>query len=149
MSPVNPPPDQRLVSITDDELRDELKRRGYVVLAERSHQRAIERHARRQNELEWEQRNTAAAELWAVNALREERRIRDRLTFVYGVARAHGATVDELGGRQDWTGPEIHQEVKALFDLYTMHGHGNWPDHYPRLWSLLEAPRRDATGDVG
>lgn len=35
---------------------------------------------------------------WAHEAFEEQRRLADRLTFVYGVARAHGATVEELSG---------------------------------------------------
>ena len=33
---------------------------------------------------------------WAIRAFDEQRRLGDRLTFVYGVAIAHGATHDEL-----------------------------------------------------
>jgi hypothetical protein len=38
----------------------------------------------------------ASTRRWAESCLDEERCLRDRLTFVYGVARAHGATVEDL-----------------------------------------------------
>ena len=37
-----------------------------------------------------------SVEAWARGECAEVRRLSDRLTFVYGVARAHGATVEEL-----------------------------------------------------
>lgn len=48
--------------------------------------------------LEYEQEHSEGTRQWALNAFTEERRLRERLTFVYGVARAHGATVQELSG---------------------------------------------------
>lgn len=42
--------------------------------------------------------NSAHTRSWAAEAFVEQRRLADRLTHVYGVARAHGATVEELSG---------------------------------------------------
>lgn len=75
-----------------------LEAAGYVVLKTPSYFRGQERIrvARAQQDAAVEARESARA--WARDSLTEERRLRERLTFVYGVAMAHGATTAELAG---------------------------------------------------
>jgi len=75
-----------------------VKASGYTVVTNRSYAAAQARLAAARCYLESEQRATRSAEAWAGKALDEQRRLADRLTFVYGVARSHGATVEELRG---------------------------------------------------
>lgn len=79
---------------------------GYVVIKQESYRRAQERQRIAEALLAHAEDDKEGAYVWARNCCDEERRIRDRLTFVYGVARAHGATVEELGG-------SIHPPVAA------------------------------------
>lgn len=71
---------------------------GYTVLRTKSYFAAQERQRRAECWREAEQERRETAETWARDCLAEQRRLADRLTFVYGVARAHGATVEELRG---------------------------------------------------
>ena len=71
---------------------------GYVAVKEKSYRQAQERQRLAQCAADWERNRRESAEKWALDCCNEERRIRDRLTFVYGVAQAHGATVEELRG---------------------------------------------------
>lgn len=84
--------------MTEEEAKATLEAAGYVVLKRESYRRAQERQRVAQALLESEKRNTEGVRDWAFRALDEQIRLSDRLTFVYGVARAHGATVDELSG---------------------------------------------------
>ena len=74
--------------MTDDFVT--LRRKSY--LAAQNRQRIAEARLRDQVE------RTESVHAWALRCCDEERRLADRLTFVYGVARAHGATVEELRG---------------------------------------------------
>lgn len=71
---------------------------GFVVLRAKSYRQAQERQrvSEALRRSAWEQ--VESTRRWAETAFAEQRRLSDRLTFVYGVARAHGATVDELRG---------------------------------------------------
>jgi hypothetical protein len=71
---------------------------GYVALREKSYRQAQERQRVAEALRRMEQENAEGNRQWALNCLTEERRLRDRVTFVYGVARAHGATVEDLSG---------------------------------------------------
>ena len=71
---------------------------GYVAIKEKSYRAAQERQRQAEYQAETETDRRAHAEIWAEKCCDEERRIRDRLTFVYGVARAHGASVEDLRG---------------------------------------------------
>lgn len=75
---------------------------GYVTLKEKSYRQAQERQriaeALRVAAVEAQKR----AEAWGRELCEEERRLRDRLTYVYGVARAHGATREELAGATEF-----------------------------------------------
>ena len=91
------------MSAIDDEITDArnvLEAAGYAVLKASSVRRIHERRRIAEVLLEAEKDRRAETHEWAVSAFTEQRRLADRLTFVYGVARAHGATVDELRGDQ-------------------------------------------------
>jgi len=79
-----------------------LKANGFVVLREKSYRQAQERQrvaealreaadSDREAHYEWMRREVFP----------EERRLRDRCMFLYGAARAHGATVEELRNDPD------------------------------------------------
>lgn len=73
-----------------------MARHGYVVLKESSYLRAQERQRIANVERDYEQERRQSVERWARDCCAEERRLAARLTFIYGVARARGATVEEL-----------------------------------------------------
>lgn len=75
-----------------------VKASGYVVLKEKSYRQAQERQrvAQRMEEVALEDRDRAY--VWARDSLAEERRTRERLTHVYGIAMKFGATHDDLVG---------------------------------------------------
>lgn len=75
-----------------------LESRGYVVLKAGSHRRSKERRRLAEARERWAQETVEHTRRWAEDAFAEQRRLSDRLTHVYGVARAHGATVEELAG---------------------------------------------------
>lgn len=75
-----------------------LEAAGFVVLREKSYRQAQERQRIAECRREGAEEARAAAMAWARDCLTEERRLRDRLTFVYGIAQAHGATTEELSG---------------------------------------------------
>lgn len=76
-----------------------LESKGYVVLKEKSYRQAQERQrvadALRR---EAEKRYLHLFDWMDKQILPRERYMTDRCTFLYGVARAHGATVEELSG---------------------------------------------------
>lgn len=69
---------------------------GYVVIKAKSYRAAQERQRIAQIRLEDSQERVASIDAWARAGYDELRRLRDRLTFVYGVARAFGASVEDL-----------------------------------------------------
>lgn len=75
-----------------------LKQAGYVVLREKSYRQAQERQRVAECYRDSEIRAAESARAWAVDCLTEERRLRDRCTFLYGAAMARGASVEELRG---------------------------------------------------
>ena len=79
-----------------DEALALVKAAGYVVLKESSYRKAQERQRIAGAMADMEKDRRATAEAWARDCLYDERRIAERLTFVYGVARAHGASIEEL-----------------------------------------------------
>lgn len=81
-----------------DEALATVRAAGYIVLREKSYRQAQERQRVAEALREHAARDAQNARAWAVNCLNEERRLRDRLTFVYGVAKAKGATDEELAG---------------------------------------------------
>lgn len=73
-----------------------LERLGYVVLKEKSYRQAQERQRVAECYRRAAEDAAEHAQAWARDCLTEERRLRDRITFIYGVARSRGATDDEL-----------------------------------------------------
>jgi len=69
---------------------------GYVAIREKSYRAAQERQRLARCEADWERSRREGVEKWARDCCNEDRRVRDRLTFVYGVARAFGASVEDL-----------------------------------------------------
>ncbi|WP_251153703.1 hypothetical protein [Cellulosimicrobium sp. Marseille-Q4280] len=74
---------------------------GYVAIKEKSYRAAETRHAVTKAQLADAREDVERAEAWARRALDGESRARDRVEFVYGVARRFGATVEELTGPAD------------------------------------------------
>lgn len=73
-----------------------VKSSGFVAVTAKSY-RASQGRQRIAKCMELAERDRReGAEAWARDCCAEERRVRERLTFVYGVARAHGASVREL-----------------------------------------------------
>lgn len=77
-----------------------LETQGYVLLKAKSYRQAQERQRIAEAMQRMASEDAEHARSWAINCLDEERRLRDRLTFVYGVARAHGASIEDLSGEQ-------------------------------------------------
>lgn len=90
-----------------------VKANGYVVLKEKSYRQAQERQRIAECLRAAEQDRREGAERWARDCCTEERRIRERLTFVYGVARAHGATVAVLSGGAGLSTVQPSQRVRG------------------------------------
>jgi hypothetical protein len=85
-----------------------LKLNDYVVLKAKSYRQAQQRQAIAQAEAQWEREERESTERWAQTTLHNE--IRDlmaRCTFLYGVARARGASAEELQGGWTVTGVNI------------------------------------------
>lgn len=71
---------------------------GFVVLRQKSYRAAQERQRRAEVYRECAEESKERAYAWARDCLAEERRLRERLTFVYGVAQKFGATAADLRG---------------------------------------------------
>lgn len=87
---------------TADEIamaRKILESTGHVVLRRKSYQQAQERQRVAECYRDSEIRAAESARAWARDCLAEERRLAGRCTFLYGLARAKGATVEECAGR--------------------------------------------------
>jgi len=87
--------------MTPDEIVAALKvvrEAGYVALKEKSYRQAQERQRVAEALRVASEEDAEGARAWARDCLAEERRLRDRLVFVYGVATRHGATAEELRG---------------------------------------------------
>jgi len=67
-----------------------------VIITAKTYENLHQRILNLEMQLHHAERDRESTMAWARNACAEERRLADRLTFVYGVARAHGATVEEL-----------------------------------------------------
>jgi len=76
-----------------------LDQAGYVVIKAKSYRAAQERQRIAEALMHYAEEDAKNNRAWAVNCLDDSRLVRDRLTFVYGVARAHGATVEDLTGK--------------------------------------------------
>jgi hypothetical protein len=71
---------------------------GYVTVRAKSYRQAQERQRVAEARLACELEQRESTERWAGRAFDEQRRLADRLTFVYGEARARGASADDLAG---------------------------------------------------
>lgn len=71
---------------------------GWTVLRTKSYLAAQQRLAIALREIEFEKLTAENARQWARNAFTEERRLRDRCTYLYGLAASLGATDDDLKG---------------------------------------------------
>ena len=69
---------------------------GYVTLREKSYRQAQERQRVAEAQADWAKADVECSRQWARNCLNEERRLRERLTYVWGIAVKFGATLDDL-----------------------------------------------------
>ncbi len=70
----------------------------WVFLRPKSHRDLLERVRVAERLLEVEKEDREHTRQWALDAFAEERRVRERLVHVYGVAKAKGASDEELAG---------------------------------------------------
>jgi hypothetical protein len=73
-----------------------LEQSGCKVLSERAYRALLTRVHVAENIAEYADRGRESALDWGRRTCDEERRLRDRCGYLYGVARAHGATDAEL-----------------------------------------------------
>lgn len=71
---------------------------GWRVLKEASYRRAQERQRIAEALLRNGQEHVASTERWARECCERERRMSVRTSYLYGLAKAHGASDDELAG---------------------------------------------------
>lgn len=76
----------------------ELEAAGYTVVKSTTYRRLLRRIQVLGADLEFEKKNSAATTRWAKSAFDEQKRLAERLTFVYGEARAAGCSVEQLRG---------------------------------------------------
>lgn len=88
------------MSETDDQIawaKTVLKAAGYVVHKDKSWRQLLERVRVAEALRHMAEEDNASTDRWVRQDLHPEiRRLRDRCTFLYGEARARGATVEEL-----------------------------------------------------
>jgi len=84
--------------MTLDEALKLVREAGYVTLREKSYRQAQERQRVAEALRRYADEDAERTRAWAREHCAEERRLADRLTFVYGVAVRHGATHEELAG---------------------------------------------------
>lgn len=75
-----------------------VKAAGYVVLKEKSYRQAQERQRVAQVLKEYADEDAERARTWARECLACERHLRDRLTYLYGLACKLGATREQIRG---------------------------------------------------
>ncbi len=80
------------------EARKLLEANGFVVLRAKSYRQAQERQRVAECYRDAEIRAAEQARTWARDCLKEERRLAERCTFLYGAAMAAGCTEAELRG---------------------------------------------------
>lgn len=91
---------KRLYSAEDiAEAREVLEASGFVVLKAKSYRAAQERQRVAEALRDAAERYQQSTDRWVRQSIiPENHRLRDRCAFLYGAARAHGATADELRG---------------------------------------------------
>lgn len=75
-----------------------LEESGHVVLREKSYRAAQQRQAIAQAERQWAINERQSQDLYCQSLHAEIRDLRARCTYLYGVARAKGATAEVLAG---------------------------------------------------
>ena len=85
-----------MIRIELSEALEIVRAAGYVAIKEKSYRAAQERQRIAHARQDWAEKDAESARVWANNCLDEERRLRERLMFVWGLAQSHGATVEEL-----------------------------------------------------
>ena len=83
----------------------------WVVLKAKSYRQAQERQRVAEALRAAEERNSEHTRAWAMRAFEEERRLRDRCTYLYGLAARYGATDEELRG-PDVVPPTARREAE-------------------------------------
>lgn len=78
--------------------RTALEQSGFTVIRATTYRNTQERIRIAEQRLLWEAEHNASTVRWAEAAFTEQRRLGDRLTFVYGEARAAGLTAEQLTG---------------------------------------------------
>lgn len=98
-----PPIDGRAPINSEVEIAKQiLKLAGYVVLKQKSHQQAQERQrVAEAMAADARERERLSDKWWRESILPELFKYRDRVTFLYGQARAAGCTVEELAGPEN------------------------------------------------
>ena len=77
-----------------------LERNGYTVIKTKSWQNTLREFAIARSELEWERKEADRTRRWAQQELCGRiNQLSNRVTHLYGLARARGATAAELQGR--------------------------------------------------
>lgn len=99
--------------MTLDEALEVVKAAGYVVLKEKSYRAAQRRQDVAEARLGYAEEERERYREWASDCHREECRLRDRLTFVYGVAQKMGATREDLSGCVEWANESVQDEVAS------------------------------------
>lgn len=95
-------------SATIDAAKALLKLNDYVVLKAKSYRAAQRRQAIAESNAQHDREDAEHTQRWAETTLHNEiRDLQARCTFLYGMARAKGATVDELRGGWKVTGVNI------------------------------------------
>lgn len=90
---LSPNSDERNTKIA----RDFLESRGFVVLREKSYRQVQQRQHIAESIAKYADDQRESTERWAQTTLHNEiRELQARCTFLYGMARAKGATADEL-----------------------------------------------------
>lgn len=78
-----------------------LERNGYTVLRTKSWQNTLREFAIARSEVEWARKEADRTHRWAEQELGGRiRQLSDRVTYLYGVARARGASAAELAGKE-------------------------------------------------
>jgi hypothetical protein len=87
--------------MTAETAKKRLEDDGFVVLRAKSYRQAQERQHIAEALLRSEVEHAEATRQWASNCLDEERRLRDRCTHLYGLAKSLGATREQLAETLD------------------------------------------------
>lgn len=82
-------------------VKKKLAEEGYTVVKTKSYLAAQRRQRGADMQRQAAEEHAEAQKQWAYKIHDEVRELRERITFVYGVARAHGATHEELSGSND------------------------------------------------